>query len=210
MAPDRREEGLAQSIPVAEQPSPKEFHSTVGKKGAAVLAKHKPKPPVKSGFWEGKEHWRRALDDLSESYRRVCAFAAIRIERVTGARSVEHFKPKRLYPELAYEWSNFRLVCGMMNGRKGDFEDVLDPFEIPENTFDLNPLSGEVLVHRDCPGKLIERAKSTNIRLKLNDGECLRVRREHMQRLDSGDWTLAEARRQSPFVVACLERQGLI
>ena len=197
-------------IPVAKQPAPEDFHSKAGQKGARVLARYRPAPPVKAGFWEGKEHWRSALDDLCESYGRVCAFAAMRIELVTGSRSVEHFKPKRLYPHLAYEWSNFRLVCGMMNGRKGDYEDVLDPFEIPNHTFDMNPLSGEVLIHRHCPARLRQKAETTRIRLKLNEGECLRARQEHLKKLFDGDWSLAEARRQSPFVVGCLERQGLI
>ena len=201
---------MAQVIPVAKQPQPRGFHSQVGKKGAKTLAKHKPVPPVPGKFWDGKEHWRLALNDLYDSYGRVCAFTAIRIERVTGARSVEHFKPKSKYPQLAYEWLNFRLVCGLMNGRKGDYEDVLDPFELPPKTFDFNPQSGGLLVHRDCPANIRAKARATIDRLRLDDADCRKVRLEHVDRLFAHDWTLEETRRQSPFVVACLEAQGLI
>jgi uncharacterized protein (TIGR02646 family) len=195
-------------IPAVRRPAPASFHLRVGKKGAGVLSKHKPRPPVAGKFWQCKEHWRLALDDLCESYERVCAFASIRIERVTGSPSVEHFKPKSKYPSLAYDWSNYRLVCGLMNGRKGDHEDILDPFEIPIDTFDLNPLSGELLIHRDCPANLRAKAKTTIDRLDRPD--CHRVRLDHIDKILRPDWSLQEARRQSPFVLGCLQRQGLL
>ena len=201
---------MVEVIPVKRQPVPVGFDVKVGRKGARVLSKHKPTPPIESAFWKGKEHWRLALADLCDSYDQICAFAAIRIERVTGARSVEHFKPKSKHPHLAYEWENFRLVCGLMNGRKLDYEDVLDPFEIPPHTFDINPFSGAIHVHSKCPLGIRGEAQATIDRLKLDDAECRRVRCDHIQKLFDHDWTLAETRRQSPFVVACLEEQGLI
>ena len=197
-------------IPVRRQPAPGDFDSKVGRRGAKVLSKHKPKPPVPSRFWKNRDHWRGALDDLCDSYDRVCAFTAIRIERVTGARSVEHFKPKAKHPHLAYQWENFRLVCGLMNGRKGDYEDVLDPFEIPRHTFGINPFSGAIHVHSKCPPGIRGEAQATIDRLKLDDAECRKLRSEHIQKFFDKEWTLAETRRQSPFVVACLEEQGLI
>ena len=53
------------------------------------------------------------------------------IPPVTGGRSVEHFAPKKKHRDFAYEWDNHRLVCSVMNSRKRDFEDVLDPLLCP-------------------------------------------------------------------------------
>jgi len=45
---------------------------------------------------------------------------------------VEHFRPKVLRPELAFEWSNLLWVCGICNLAKGDRFEVgtppIDPF----------------------------------------------------------------------------------
>ncbi|MBY0505193.1 MAG: hypothetical protein K2X03_14870 [Bryobacteraceae bacterium] len=150
------------------------------------------------------------LPDLYEAYSRTCAFAAVRIERVTGFRSVEHFKPKSQYPELAYDWDNFRLVCGLMNGRKKDYADVLDPFELPENTFTLNPVSGEILVNPKCSVALAKKAESTIERLGLRKPEVCKMRSEHVSKILGGDWSPAEAKSMSPFVFASLQQQGLL
>ena len=195
---------------VDRQPAPADFEGKVGKKGKRVLTKHGPQSPVPAKFWHKKEHWRGALDDLMQSYHRLCAFSAVRIERVTGARSVEHFRPKTKYPELAYSWENFRLVCTLMNGRKGDHEDVLDPFGLPANVFNLEPLTGKVVIHLECPASVRKNAQSTIERLRLNDPDCMLLRQEHLEKIGNKDWSLVEARRQRPFIVDCLQQQGLL
>lgn len=197
-------------MPIKEQPEPAGFASKVGKRGAAALANGKLAVPVPSWFWKGKDHWRDALDELHSSYDGVCAFSSTYIERVTGSPSIEHFRPKSKYPREAYQWSNFRLICARMNSRKREHEDVLDPFTIPDNTFDLNPLTGEVLVHAACPKSLKRRAETTISRLKLSDGHCCKLRRTQVQNILLGHWSESEAQRQCPFVYRCLERQHLI
>lgn len=62
------------------------------------------------------------------------------------ADEIEHIKPKDLYPELVFAWSNYLYACGQCNGgksnqfavftRAGTFKDVLrrrnDPITPPE------------------------------------------------------------------------------
>lgn len=36
------------------------------------------------------------------------------------AKQVEHFWPRAIYPELAFEWLNYLFVCGDCNSRKSD------------------------------------------------------------------------------------------
>src|SRR5882724_1219801 len=82
-------------------------------------------------------YWRRTLRELHTSYGGICAFTCHWIPYDVGNDTVEHFIPKSVYPSLAYEWSNYRLVCGRLNGRKRDSQDVVDPFDVVPGMFCL-------------------------------------------------------------------------
>lgn len=134
-------------IPVQLQPEPADFDQLVRKPGMSwLLKKHDDiNQPVASGFdWSSGSKWREILPALYDSYGGICAFVGCHIGRVTGARTVEHFKPKSTYPSLAYEWDNYRLICSIVNGRKSDHEDVIDPFEILPDTFYIDFAAGSI------------------------------------------------------------------
>jgi uncharacterized protein (TIGR02646 family) len=195
---------------ISRKAEPPDFHTKVRAKGQTFLNANPHVPPVPLTFWRGKGYWTLAKSDLRESYSWICAFAAMRIEEVTGSKTVEHFKPKAIYPDSAYEWSNFRLVCGELNGRKGDYEDVMDPFTMPPFAFDLNPFSGEVFVHARCPVRSRLKALSTIKRLKLNAPSFCKNRGRHINAILRGGWDEQHAVEQSPFVFLRLREQGLI
>lgn len=48
-----------------------------------------------------------------------CAYCESPIDAERSA-SVEHFRPKSLFPSLAYDWANYFLGCGGCNGAKSD------------------------------------------------------------------------------------------
>lgn len=194
-------------IPVQRQPEPPSFETAVRAKGRKVTP---PLPPVPSKFWKNRDYWRNAIPDLYASYNGVCAFSGIYIHPITGFGSVEHFLPKSDFPQLAYEWDNFRLICGLMNSRKSNFTDVLDPFEIPPDTYSLNPQSGEITIHPNCPPALRPAAAQTITRLQLNDGELQKIRHDDYYRYANGDWSESELRRQNPFVHHCLAQMSLL
>ena len=193
-------------IPVKAAPEPAGFDTGVRTEGRRFLRKARLRPPVAGEKWRNKEYWRRAIPGLFKAYGGFCAFTAFPIHPVTGWRTVEHFRPKSLHPNLAYEWSNLRLVCGLMNGRKGDHEDVLDPFTLPPNTFDINFVSGEIVVHNNCAAAIRPQAVATIKRLKLNDPQCRAQRRDDARRILKGE----QIRDDNPFVAHCLEAQGLL
>ncbi len=197
-------------LPIRERPEPASFEAMVRVPGARFLARKGLLPPVASKAWSGGSYWTKAQPDLFAAYGGICAFSGMGIHAVTGSRTVEHFRPKRLYPGLAYEWSNLRLVSGRMNGRKQDFEDVLDPFSLRKAPFQLNALSGEISVSPDCPKSKRRVAKSTIDRLRLNDDLLKRQRQSDAIRILDASWTREEAARQSPFVLACLQEDGLV
>ena len=124
-------------IPVKPQPEPTNFDKKVRQTGQNWLRKKgfpldQPLPEKA----DPKPLWRECLDELHLEYGGVCAYLAIYIERATGAASADHFVAKSSSEAyLVYEWSNYRLACLAMNARKRAFDDVLDPFYLPENVF---------------------------------------------------------------------------
>src|SRR5262249_47960550 len=48
-----------------------------------------------------------------------CAYCESGIN-ASRSQQVEHFKPKALFPSLAYDWSNYFLACDGCNGAKSD------------------------------------------------------------------------------------------
>ena len=128
-------------IPVAPAVEPADFDVKVRQPGAAFLRKT-PCPTAKT--WRSHEYWRTALRDLLLAYRGICSYSGSWTKaNVSGASSLEdssvdHFKPKSTTPEQAYEWANFRLSRARLNNHKGNHNDVLDPFTLPNRWFTLD------------------------------------------------------------------------
>jgi 5-methylcytosine-specific restriction endonuclease McrA len=106
------------------KPEPPVFEERVRKKGQKYLKKV-PSPTTKQ--WTTHDYWTDVKFDLHEAYCGICNFVCHWIPPDTGSITVEHYRPKAKYPADAYEWANYRLMCGTLNGRKSDYEDVLDP-----------------------------------------------------------------------------------
>ena len=126
-------------IPVAAKPEPADFGAKVRKPGNAWIAKGglESSKPVPAGK-KVRSLWIKCSGQLWESYDGICAYSCFYIHRITGGTTVEHFAPKSRKLGLAFEWNNYRLVCALMNSRKSDYEDVLDPFSIKKGTFELD------------------------------------------------------------------------
>ena len=201
-------------IPVTAQDEPSHFDERVRKKGAAFLDNC---PNPTSQQFDNRAYWREVLPDLYTAYGKICAYSCQWISPPpTGFRTVEHFKSKTKHPRLAYEWSNYRLVCGSLNGCKGDHEDVLDPFKVQVGWFVIRFPS--LLVK---PGNSLTRYRekqvtNTIVRLRLNDElTCLSGRwdwlEEYCKLCDEGDEKTAFSylQRHAPFLAAELQRQKL-
>lgn len=150
--------------------------------------------------------WTEALPELLEAYGRVCAYMSFYIEWVTGAASVDHMLPKSVDWREVYEWRNYRLACSLMNSRKNDYRDVLDPFEIDDGWFRLELVGYQVIPASGLPADIHAKVQATIDRLKLNDRECLKLREEHANAYSQGDISLAHLRRRAPFLAREIER----
>jgi hypothetical protein len=193
-------------IPIQPQPAPADFWTKVQAKGQKFLQKA-PQPIS----WKNREYWRSSLPDLYAAFDCVCAYSAHWIPYTVGTPTVDHFIPKSVAPELAYDWANFRLSSLRMNSNKRDFQDVLDPFLIQSGWFVLDFPS---LLLKPNPALADEIKDSITItiqRLKLNsDDNCVQHRQEWLMGYCQQVFTLEHLRKMAPFTAFELERQNLL
>ena len=156
---------------------------------------------------EFPDQWRKSLDDLLKGYRRICAYLCLYISRGTGARSVDHMVAKSVAWDQAYEWTNYRLVCSLMNSRKGAAATVLDPFDVEDGWFVLELTEFQVLPGDGLDDAVAEAVQDTVDRLRLNDDECRGAREEYAEAFWSDDVTFDYLERHAPFVARELRRQ---
>lgn len=186
-------------IRVEQEPEPEGFDKTVRLPGAAALA---------AGTAQLPSHWRKCIPELLAAYNRVCAYSCFFIPRVVGGPSVEHFAPKSRSRARAYEWSNYRLVCALMNSRKNSFEDVLDPFEIEDGWFELEFLFFQVRPADGLDAQLTQAIDETIDRLKLNDEECCQARIDWFEDWKLEGFSSGYMQRHAPFLFREAVRQG--
>ena len=191
---------------VERKPEPPDFDRRVRRPGRRFL-RNTPRPTSRE--FSGHSYWRSIAGDLHDAYDGVCAYTCHWIARDTGWGSVEHFVPKSAQPALAYEWNNFRLVCGRMNGRKGSHGDVLDPFRIANLTFVIRFPSLQVGAAGGISDELREAAARTIARLRLNDEVCISSRLAYLRSYCDGETSLEYLRRRAPFIHREIVRQGL-
>jgi uncharacterized protein (TIGR02646 family) len=94
---------------------PKGFH------GAARIARNQALldavaagTPLDNKYWKGKEHWKKAKDQLRAEANGKCAYCESQASAVTHA-DVEHFRPKDIYWWLAYCYDNYLYSCQICN-----------------------------------------------------------------------------------------------
>lgn len=77
--------------------------------GFSTFAPHMQFPPI----------WGKRKEIIAAMSHRKCVYCEGAINAPRAAH-VEHFKPKSLFPALAYEWTNYFLGCPGCNGAKSD------------------------------------------------------------------------------------------
>ncbi|HFF6179426.1 TPA: hypothetical protein ACGCG3_000594 [Stenotrophomonas maltophilia] len=198
-------------IPVGAQPEPADFDAKVRVRGARSMRTKGIDPdqplPVDKKL---SPFWRDCLDDLYREYSQTCAYLAVYIERAVGGVTADHFVAKSKMPGQAYEWANFRLASSIVNARKCDFDDVLDPFVLLPEWFRLDLVTGQIYPNSDLDPADIERVADTIERVGLDNETNRKMRARHFQYYCEGDITEKFLRGYSPFVCYEAERQGLL
>jgi len=193
-------------IHVDRQPEPVDFDANVRQKGRRWLAKH-PNALAK----DFRPYWRRCIPGMLRCYARRCAYTALRIKPGTGVPHVDHFLPKSKCKAAAYEWSNYRLACKVVNDHKGVREDILDPFEVGDGWFRLELVALQGLPAPDLDPDLRRKVESTIDALKLNEDPSLcDARIEYYEDWVGNEISLRHLRTHFPFLAKELVRQGLV
>lgn len=84
---------------------------------------------IKNAMWTHYRH-ESIKDKLFASSFNKCAFCESKPAE-SGNIEVEHFKPKSLYPDLAFKWDNFLPVCRKCNDSKRDHDTGNEPIVNP-------------------------------------------------------------------------------
>ena len=156
--------------------------------------------------------WRKVLADMLSAYDCRCAYLALHIEPATGNPTVDHVIPKSKAWNLVYEWSNYRLAAGLINSKKNDVEDVLDPFEIGSDWFALEFVTFQVKPGPGAVDDIADRVDDTITKLGLNRDECCKARQAYFDDyLDEEDpIPFSYLVRRAPFVASEMGRQGFL
>ena len=212
-------------VPVALAAEPNTFDSAVRQPGLSAIDELVGRPPrlnrpgprrrkvanTEAQIPPGKfpPFWRDALDDMMESYERRCAYLAMFIEE-TGGPTVDHVVPKSLAWDLVYEWSNYRLCTGIVNSKKGELLQLVDPVEAKLGWFELDLTSARVIRGVSAPQAQHQRIDATLPLLNIRD--CCAQRTRYVEEYRRGPGSkgidLAYLEHRAPFIAAELRRQG--
>ena len=135
------------------------------------------------------DRWREFREALAQRFLRNCGYC----ERNTRGE-VDHFRPKRRFPELVYDWENWIFSCHECNQAKGDKwseEGYVDPCAVsesdrPENYFTFNTGNGAITPWRGLDTDQFDKAQKMIDDLKLNDLHHLVARLVRLRMLAVG------------------------
>ena len=116
--------------------------------------------------------WRKFVGDLSQSFNGLCAYCETRC-----LGQVDHFRPKSVYPELVYRWSNWMFSCSACNSAKsnklppGGYVNPCSKFWFghPERYFTFDTKTGRIGPRRELKQGSKIKAQNTIDYLRLND-----------------------------------------
>ena len=140
-------------IPVTRQPEPARFDNLVRQPGRALLDRSIPQRSR-----EFSPYWREIDEEIYRAYGGICAYTCIYL---VADATVDHFLPKLKFPNLAYEWDNYRLASSSANQKKGDQVGILDPFSVRREWFALDFPSCLVAIGLQMPERMKNQGKTT-------------------------------------------------
>jgi hypothetical protein len=191
-------------IRVTPASEPAAFDATVRRPGRTYLRSN---PNPSRDQFRNANFWKECLRDMRRAYRNICAYSGIWVP--TNA-TVDHYVPKSITPDLAYEWSNFRLALDKVNNYKGDSTEVVDPFTIQDGWFNLDFDSFYVLPSDNLEPHLKRQVQATIGILRLNRDDALVALRFNVVREYAlGEVSLSYLQNYYPFIAQELNRQQL-
>ena len=191
-------------IRVSRQRSPLGFATLVSGPGRKYL---KSIPAGAKVIWKGHDYWNRMRTRLYYAYGRVCAYSSFPLNPM--AYEVEHYRPKEKYPQLAYDWRNYRLATSGINRRKG-VRTVVDPFRVKPDSFRLNLVDGSIRVSARHGHQYTALCQDTIDFLGLDDCDIRKARLDALDEYLGRHMDQTLLRREYPFLFSELKRRHAV
>lgn len=192
------------------RPEPADFDAMVRQPGSRFL--RQVRRPTNRQFRQHR-YWKRAIRDLGRSYCHRCAYTSIRLigPGALDEASIDHFLPKGLFPELAFEWDNFRFARKCVNNAKSDHVGIVDPFCVRSGWFVLDIPSCLIKVGQIETEVLARCVSKTISVLGLNDIDHLVAERcDILMDIANGVLPLEYIDQYYPFIAHELRRQNML
>jgi hypothetical protein len=178
--------------------------------GEAFLAQNP--SPTREQF-RRNDYWTEIHDEMYDAYGGICMYCASWTPRTPRGASfwqttIDHFLPKRLYPQLAYKWSNFRLCRNDINTNKGIDCLVPDPFDVQNEWFEIDFTTWRVGPSDNAPENIRHRIRSCFVRLGLNQDAYIEERQSVASVYVHRPAERFQLEALYPFLIGELERQS--
>jgi uncharacterized protein (TIGR02646 family) len=134
-----------------------------------------------SRFAFSSEYWGKAKERLKDIQHGKCAFC----ESVIGPSSsgdIGNFRPKSVFPELAYEWNNLLLVCQICNANKREqFPTAADGSPLLVDPASEDPSESIAFDDQGAALPITQKGEITIKVIALNRPELIQARAEAIQ-----------------------------
>jgi len=196
---------------ISTYPAPPNFTATVRNPGRNFLATT---PSPVGSQWKGHSYWSNAHQYLYDRYSGICSYCASYVVRATNPASdkhssVDHFMPKSEFPELAYEWENFRLARRDINENKNNDMDIVDPVSICSDWVMLNFATARIRSAATAPALFKTRFTHTIDILGLNEPPFIEERTQVIGDYAHDRLDLPTIDQLFPFVAREIVRQNI-
>lgn len=181
------------------QPEPTAFDEQCRQPGRQWLVEH-------PGYTRPRDYWSEFEPDLRNVFKGWCAYCVMSVMR----GQTDHFIPIDVLKEtqqdhLAYEWSNFRYIEGVLNQRKKKAL-LLDPFEVKDDWFELLLPHLQLVLTDKVPEDIRGKAEFTLERLGLtNDTVIIRYRQKWFELYRNRKLTLEGLKEVAPQIARAVE-----
>lgn len=130
----------------------------------------------------GRYSHKEIKETLKKETFEKCIYCESKITQVYHG-DIEHIIPKKVAPELTFDWQNLGFSCAVCNNKKSDYYDKEDPL--------LNPYQENPQNHIYFFGVMVmsqwgsDRGQITVNRLDLNRVELIERRKERIEKVES-------------------------
>lgn len=115
----------------------------------------------------------RVKSALLQETHEKCAYCESNVTHIAYG-DIEHIVPKKVRPELTYEWTNLTIACDKCNTNKGSTEELIDPYNDPVDQ--AYTFAGPMMVPRQDQ----DLANASMLLLQLNRTPLVGMRTERL------------------------------